>query len=265
MKKLIIANWKMNPQTPRQALRLAGAVARGIRGVKNVEVVLAPPFVFLPILSHLSPFMSRFSAKGGSAYGGKLAAQDIFYEKAGAFTGEISAPQLKTLGVKYVIIGHSERRALGETNEMTGKKILVALALNIKPVLCVGEKEKDADEVFPRIIREELREGLKNIKKSLLKNLIIAYEPIWAISGFRSSRADTPQNVYEMSILIKRELYRMLGKNVASLIPILYGGSVDDKNAADFIKGGAVDGLLVGGASLNVKKFVRIVKEAAKL
>ncbi len=251
MKKLIIANWKMNPKSPRDALRLAGEVERGIKSIKNVEVVLVPPFIYLSIIKN--------------AISLKIGAQDVFWEREGAYTGEISPLQLKASGIKYVIVGHSERRVLGETNEMTGKKILAALALNIKPVLCVGEKEKNADEVFPRIIREELREGLRNIKKSLLKNLIIVYEPIWAISGSRGSRADTPQNVYEMSILIKRELYRMLGKNIASQIPILYGGSVDDKNAADFIKDGAVDGLLVGGASLNAKKFVRIVKEAAKL
>ena len=253
MKKIIIANWKMNPATPQHALRLAREVGHGVKSIKNVDVVLAPPFVFLPLFSNF-----KFSTSNI-----KFGAQDCFWEKAGAYTGEISAPQLKVLGVKYVIIGHSERRALGETNEMARKKILAALALNIKPVLCVGEKEKKTDEVFPHIIRNELHEGLKNIKKSLLKNLIIAYEPVWAISGSRSSHADTPQNVYEMSILIKRELYRMLGKNIASRIPIIYGGSVDDKNAADFIRDGAVDGLLVGGASLNSKKFVRIVKEVS--
>lgn len=238
----------MNPKSPRDASRLAGELWRGIKGIKNVEVVLAPPFIYIPQISKF-----------------KLGAQDMFWEREGAYTGEISPSQLKASGIKYVIVGHSERRALGETNEMTRKKILAALALNIKPVLCVGEKEKNADDVFPRIIRDELHDGLKNIKKSLLKNLIIAYEPVWAISGLRRSRADTPQNVYEMSILIKRELYRMLGKNIASRVPILYGGSVDDKNASDFIKNGAVDGLLVGGASLNAKKFVKIVKEAAKL
>ena len=256
MKKIIIANWKMNPATPQQALRLAREVAHGTKDVKNIDVVLAQPFIFLPLLRY-TPYAVRHPFQ--------LGAQDCFWEKVGAYTGEISAPQLKALGVKYIIIGHSERRALGETNEMARKKILAALALNIKPVLCVGEKEKKTDEVFPHIIRNELHEGLKNIKKSLLKNLIIAYEPVWAISGNRSSHADTPQNVYEMSILIKRELYRMLSKNIASRIPIIYGGSVDDKNATDFIKDGAVDGLLVGGASLNAKKFVRIVKEAAKL
>lgn len=251
MKKLIVANWKMNPSTPRQALRLANGVGRGLKNVRNVEVVLAPPFVFL---SHVSSSMLRASRF-------KLGAQDCFYVKTGAYTGEISPLQLKALGVGLVIVGHSERRELGETNEIVRKKLKAALESGMHAVLCVGEKERERDVVFPKIIRDELREGLKKIKKSLLKNLIIAYEPIWAIG---TGRADTSESVYEMSILIRRELYRTLGKRIAAKIPILYGGSVEERNAEDFVKKGAVDGLLVGGASLNAKKFVKIVKEIVK-
>jgi len=132
----------------------------------------------------------------------------------------------------------------------------------MRAVLCVGEKEKTKEEAFPQIVRDELHSGLKKIRKSLFKNLIIAYEPIWAIG---TGKADNPKDVYEMVLMIRRELYRMLGKKIASKIPILYGGSVDEKNAAVFVKEGAADGLLVGGASLNAKKFVRIVREVAKI
>ena len=248
MKKLIIANWKMNPQTPRDALRLAREIARGVKGVKNVEVVLAPPFIYSSLITRNSSL--------------RLGAQDVFYEKAGAYTGETSAGQLKTSGVKYVIVGHSERRALGETNEIINKKLKAVLGAGMRAVLCVGEAERQKEVAFPKIIRDELYEGLSHIKKPLFRNLIIAYEPIWAVG---TGRADTPKNVYEITTIIRRELYRMVGKRIASKIPVLYGGSVDEKNAANFVARGAVDGLLVGGASLNAEKFVRIVNEVAKL
>jgi len=247
----------MNPQTPQQALQLADKVGRGVRKFRNVEVVLAPPFVFLSDVSSSMLRASRF----------KLAAQDVFWMNppaggGGAYTGEISAVQLKAYGVKLVIVGHSERRELGETNDIVRQKIKTVLENGMRAVLCVGEKEKEREVVFPKIIRDELHEGLKKIKKSLIKNLIIAYEPIWAIGG---GKADTPKDVYEMSILLRRELYKMFGKRIASRIPILYGGSVDLANAAEFVSKGAADGLLVGGASLNPKSFVKIVEEVSAI
>ncbi|OGF64096.1 triose-phosphate isomerase [Candidatus Giovannonibacteria bacterium RIFCSPHIGHO2_01_FULL_45_24] len=256
MKKIIIANWKMNPTTPRAALRLMGKVARGLRGIKNVEVILAPPFVFLPILRH-TPYAIRHMFK--------LGAQDVFYEREGAFTGEVAPPQLKASGARMVVIGHSERRAMGETDDAVNKKIKAVLESGMRAVLCVGEKERKASEVFPKVVREELLGGIRKIKKSLLANFIIAYEPVWAISSNARGKADTPKNVYEMAILIRRELYRALGKRAASKIPVLYGGSVDEKNAAEFVAKGAIDGLLVGGASLNAKKFVSLVKAVDKI
>ena len=259
VKKIIIANWKMNPKTARDAVRLAGVVARGVKNVKNVEVVLAPPFVFVPIL-YPKPYTLNPNLK--------LGAQDVFYEKKGVYTGEISPLQLKAYGVRLVIVGHSERRALGETDEIVNKKLKAVLSESMRAVLCVGEKERTKDEAFPQIVRDEIHSGLRKIKKSLFKNLIIAYEPIWAIGGGgrrHHGKADTPRDVYEMSLMIRRELYRMLGRHIALKIPILYGGSVDEKNAKEFVKEGGVDGLLVGGASLNHKKFVRIVKDISAI
>ena len=252
MKKIIIANWKMNPQTPQQALRLAGGVARGLKNVRNVEIVFAPPFLHISVISKILSGKSNL----------KLAAQNAFWERGGAYTGEISAGQLKTSGVKYVIVGHSERRALGETNEIINKKLKAVLSAGMRAVLCVGELEKQKEVAFPKIIRDELHEGLSHVKKSLFRNLIIAYEPIWAVG---TGRADTPKNVYEITTIIRRELYRMVGKRIASKIPVLYGGSADEKNAADFVAGGAVDGLLVGGVSLNSKKFIKLIEEVAKI
>lgn len=253
MRKIIIANWKMNPVSPRSTLRLASGIARGVKDVRGVEVALAPPFVFLPAVSRmLYAVRSKI----------KLGAQNCFYETSGPYTGEVSPSQLKAYGVRLVIVGHSERRAMGETNEIVRKKVLAALSAGLKAVLCVGEAERKSGEVFPKIVRDELLGGIRKIKKSLLKNLIVAYEPVWAIG---SGKADTPKNVYEMAILIRRELYRALGKRAASKIPVLYGGSVDEKNAAEFVMGGAVDGLLVGGASVNAGKFIKIVEDTAKI
>ncbi|KKT21830.1 MAG: Triosephosphate isomerase [Candidatus Giovannonibacteria bacterium GW2011_GWC2_43_8] len=242
----------MAPQTSREALRLAQGIARGVKGVKNVEVVLTPPFIYLLLLKLGLPRLTRV----------KAGAQDVFWEKNGAYTGEISTNQLKASGVRLVIVGHSERRALWETNEIVNKKLKAVLGAGMRAVLCVGEAEKQKEVAFPKIIRDELHEGLARIKKSLFRNLIIAYEPIWAVG---TGRADTPKNVYEITTIIRRELYRMVGKRIASKIPVLYGGSVDEKNAHAFVKDGAVDGLLVGGASLNAKKFINIVKAVSEV
>ena len=244
----------MNPRTSREAKILSRSISAETKNFKNCEVVIAPPFIYMDLIS-----------------GVKLGAQDVFWEKSGPYTGEVSAGQLKFCGVKFVIVGHSERRTLGETNEEINKKIKIILENGMRAVLCVGEREKEKDVAFPAIIQEELKEGLKNVKKNLLKNLIVVYEPVWAISTtkvqgvIRSPRADNPKNVFEMSVLIRRELLKMFGKKIAFSIPILYGGSVDEKNAADFVSTGKVDGLLVGGASLNSKKFSTIIKRVSEI
>lgn len=248
MKKIIIANWKMNPKTSREAELLAREISTAVKNAKNVEVVVAPPFIYLPIVKGI-----------------KLGAQDVFWEKSGPHTGEISPLQLKAYGIRHVLVGHSEQRALGETNEEINKKIKTILSMGMRAVLCVGENERSKEIAFPPKIYEEIKEGLKNIKHSFLKNLIIVYEPIWAISTQKNAKAESPKNIFEISVLIRRELLKMFGKKIAFSIPILYGGSVNEKNAADFIKFGRVDGLLVGSASLNAKKFSEIIKKVSEV
>ncbi len=236
----------MNPRSVGEAIKLARGVSSGIWDQKKVTIVLAPPFLYTQVISE--------PIKKSSI---KLGAQNVFWEKAGAYTGEISAEQLKSSGAAFVILGHSERRALGETNSEVRNKLKAVVRSGMKAILCVGEKEKRHDEAFPRMVKEELTEALSKIKKQFFKNIILAYEPIWAIG---TGQHDTPEDVFEMSILIRKEILKLVGKKWAFRIPILYGGSVDEKNAADFIKNGRVDGLLVGGASLNAKKFVKIVE-----
>lgn len=255
MKKIVIANWKMNPKSTKEAKNLAHAVERGAKNTSKVEIVLAPPF---PFIVSVAKIIKK----------SKLGAQDVFWGNppagGGAYTGEVSANQLKSLGVRYIIVGHSERRALGENDEMVNKKLKAIFAAGIKAVFCVGEKERNHNEAFPLMVRDEIHGALCGIKKSLLKNLIITYEPIWAISTEKNGKPTTPKNVFEISILIRRELFRLFGKKTALQIPILYGGSVNEKNAALFVSEGRVDGLLVGGASLNPKSFLKIIDAVAR-
>jgi len=218
MKPLIVANWKCNPTTLAEAGQLFSSVAKEAEDIKKAEIVICPPFVYLSnVLDRAKRETPRRVAFQTSNV--KLGAQDIFWEKEGAFTGEISPLMLKDLGCEYVIVGHSERRKyFNETDETVNKKIKAALENDLIPVVCIGEKEgEDVEEVLKR----EIEEGLKGID---LSSVILAYEPIW--------------------------------------VPLLYGGSVKSHNAAGYIKEANFQGLLVGGASLNAKEFIKIVKAA---
>jgi triosephosphate isomerase len=247
MKKLIVANWKMNPATAREAIALAGKIAKAAVSKKTLMVAIAPPAPFLS----LQPLQKTK----------KLVAQDCAAERGGAYTGSISALQLRSLKVDFVIIGHSERRLAGDSDEIVRKKLQMALLAKLRPILCVGETERNREDALPKMVRHQLHSALSGVKKSLIKNIIITYEPVWAISG-HGGVPDDPKHVFEVSLLIRRELYRMLGKRVASRIPILYGGSVHDKNIGVFAREGRVDGFLVGGASLKADVFARLLTEA---
>lgn len=255
MKKLIIANWKMNPDTPEAAVRLVRAVLRQFKTAEpqNVEAVVAPPYPFLPAV--------------GRALGGgiKLGAQDIFWEARGAYTGEISGGQLAALGVEYVLIGHSERRIhLGETDLMVQKKIRAAFAADLTAVLCVGERERQGADI-PSVVGEELAAGLAGVKKDAVKNLVIAYEPVWAISTTPGAAgADTPDSAFRARLYIEKTLKNLYGVRAAARVRIIYGGSVRAANAASFLGEGQMDGLLVGGASLEDEEFGAIAAAAAK-
>ena len=245
MKPLIVANWKMNPQTLAEAKRLFNLVKKGVKNFKNAEVVICPPFVYLPTLK----------ANG---------AQDCFWEEKGAFTGEISPLMLKNLGCKYVIIGHSERRRnLNETDEMVNRKLKAALKENLRPILCVGNKNRKREKEF-KGIRIQMEKALLGIKKSDRKNLIITYDPVWAISTTKGREIATPIEAKEGAIFIRKILAKLFDKNFAQKIRIIYGGSVNSGNIRGFIKEAKMDGALVGAASLKPKEFVRTVKAASR-
>lgn len=249
MKKIIVANWKMSPDSLKEAEKIFNEIKRAAGKMLKVEIVICTPFIYL------STFYSPHSAL-------KLGSQDVFYEEKGAYTGEISAKMLKNLGASYVIIGHSERRKhFGETNEIINKKIKIALKNNLKVIFCVGEEKRNEEAGHLRFIKDELEKGLKGIPRKSMKNLVIAYEPIWAI-GKTGKSADKPENILQMSIYIRRILLEIAGKELSRAIPILYGGSVEPGNAEDILKNGGAQGFLVGHASLAPKQFNKILKTA---
>lgn len=241
--KIIVANWKMNPQTIEEARQLASQIERGLLGVdrNKVETIICPPAVFIPAVRHLIDFA-------------KLGAQNVSRESAGAFTGEISARQLAEFGVEYVIVGHSERRRMGGDDKVINRKIKQSLAEKLKPILCVGfgTKKSDSHTQIKNVITRQIKIGLAGAKQS---RITIAYEPVWAISqGLGTGKAATPAHAAEIAKFIKLIVNRVL---------VLYGGSVDGKNAAEFAAEKIIDGALVGGASLVPLEFLKIIRAFA--
>jgi len=266
MYKLIIANWKMNPQKISDAGKLFNSIKNWVKQhsdiCKNVKIIICPPFVYLERLSKSLKFQN-------SQLKLKLGAQNLFWEEKGAFTGEISSKMLKNLGVEYVIVGHSERRRiLGETDEMINKKLQAAIKEKLKPILCIGEtiEERNEGKTF-RVLRNQIikalsgfiKQPLKHPINQLLKKIIIAYEPVWAIG---SGNPCEPEDAKKILVFLK-SITQSLSSSFTQF-PILYGGSVNSKNAKNYIEIG-FDGLLIGGSSLNPKEFRLILESLSNL
>jgi triosephosphate isomerase len=249
-KKLIIGNWKMNPRTLREAKAHFAAIKKEASKYKNVEAVIAAPYIYLPDLAKLA------------TVGLALGAQNVSSEKEGAHTGEISASMIASCKAKYVIVGHSERRALGESNAFISKKMAAVLAAKMTPVLCVGEVDRDSGMWYLGTVKTQLEECLAGLPKSAVSRIVIAYEPVWAISTSENHRDATPEDAIEMRIYIQKVLADMFGHGAGDKVRILYGGSVDEKNAIGFLITGRADGLLPGRASLTPKKFAAILQVA---
>lgn len=241
----------MNPVSLPDAKQLFSRVGRGILGVRKVETVICVPFIYLEPLRGISKKIS-------------LGAQDAFWKDLGAFTGEISSEMLYNLGVRYVILGHSERRALGEGNLSVNKKIKAVLGAGLFPVLCVGESTRDDTHGYFNLVKSQLEECLVGVSKNLAGRLIVAYEPIWAISSTENRRDATAEDSREMAVFIRKVLTDRFGAE-ASFVRVIYGGSANEKDAAEFLQNGGVDGLLPGRASLDAEKFISIVKTAERL
>lgn len=243
---LVIGNWKMNPATVGEARKLFLEIRKEL-GRKNRQTVVAvaPPAPFISEIERLSP-SQRIA----------LAGQDIFFETTGAFTGEISLPMLKSVGATAIIVGHSERRARGETDADIYKDILSILKANVTAVVCIGEKERDNQGNFYSVVESQLRSALKAVPKNKLKQLVIAYEPVWAIG---TGKHATPEDVHEMKLFVQKIIVGHYGRPALQKVRIIYGGSVKKDNAALLMATGKVDGFLVGGASLKAKEFVTII------
>ncbi len=252
-KTIIIGNWKMAPATLKEAKNTFNGIKKTASKLRNVQTVLCPPSIYL---SELIGLVSGHRLVVG--------AQDVFEGVAEASTGEVSATMLTALGAKYVIVGHSERRAFGEDNELVRKKLNASLKAGLVVVLCVGEIERDAQSKYISFIKEELKVALKGLKKDSLKNVVIAYEPIWAI-GKNAKRPASSADALEMSLLIKQVLSDLFGKAHALSVPVLYGGSVGPQNTEGFLTEGGMDGLLVGRASRDVEKFSAILNIANEI
>jgi len=252
---LIVGNWKMNPESQEGAEALFVSLLNGLNKVDTrfSEVVICPPFVYL---DKFSKMISRKKVEKNKI---RLGAQNCFWEESGAFTGEISPKMLKSFGCGYVILGHSERREyLRETDEDIFKKMKASLKLGLKTILCIGEKEEEREEEMTfEVLKNQLHKTIGELSRSdKITNIIIAYEPVWAIGTGK----DCPVNE-AMSVLtfIKKELLKIFPLKTGERIKILYGGSVNSKNCKGYIENG-FNGLLVGGASLKPSEFLGIIK-----
>jgi len=245
MKKIIVANWKCNPQTLREAQKIFLELKQGIGRGEKAEAVVCPPFVYLARAAEIF--------KGSKI---KLGGQNCALTEGGPYTGEISAVMLKNLGAKYVILGHSERRAIGEDNVLINQKIKNVLKGGLTPIVCLGEtaQQKQNNETF-LTLEQQVREVLQKITSTQVGKIILAYEPIWAIGGGQSCPADFALTV---ALFIRKIISQIANPTIARRVSLLYGGSVDSANAEDYLKTEIFSGLLVGGASLKIKEFLKI-------
>lgn len=242
---LVIGNWKLNPNSLTDAVSLVGALAKKYKPRPPVTVAIAPPYVYL---SEVAKKIGRKPIF--------LAAQDVSVEPMGAFTGDVSALQLRDLKTEYVIIGHSERRARGETDEQVQKKVLAALKCKLTPVVCVGERERDSQGNFYTFVETQVKALASVLSASDIKKIVIAYEPIWAIG---TGKTATAADVKEMQLFLLATLTKLYDKPTAQRVLLLYGGSVKPDNARELHTEGGMNGFLVGGASLKADDFISII------
>ena len=246
-RRIIAGNWKMHNNLS-ESQNLVTKLVNGLNDQNiNREVIICPPFTSLTEVSNLL---------SGTKI--ELGAQNMHFENKGAFTGEISADMLKSIGCKYVILGHSERRNIfGETDELINRKIKRALISELTPIFCMGETlEQREDGITNDVIKKQISEGMKGLSEEDVNKIIIAYEPIWAIGTGKTATPDQAQEVHKFIRSLLRENF---SENSSQNIPVLYGGSVKPDNAEDLLAKEDIDGVLVGGACLDVDSFISII------
>lgn len=251
-KPMIAGNWKMN-KTLTEAVELASLVKRGAYGAENVEIMVAPPFVVLADVSEVL---------AGS--GVITSAQNCHWEKEGAYTGEVSADMIKSVGATHVIIGHSERRKyFAETDDTVRRKVHLALASGLVPVVCVGEtlEEREAEKTL-EVVSSQVKGALSGIEEENASGIVLAYEPVWAIG---TGKTASPEQAQEVHAMIRKLLSELYSSQLAGSMRILYGGSMNPGNCEALLSEEDIDGGLIGGASLKAESFVDIIKKAHKV
>lgn len=250
MRKPIVAgNWKMN-KTVAEAGELVAQILRDVGDTQGVDVVLCPPFTALAAVSEAI-----------ASTGLDLGAQNMHWESDGAYTGEVAPTMLRELFCHYVILGHSERRTyFGETDEIVNRKTLAALQANLHPIVCVGEtlEQREAGET-ETVVEEQVRNSLAGVEAAALPKLVVAYEPVWAIG---TGRTATPEQAQEVHALIRAVLTSLGGKDAADSVRIQYGGSMKPANAVELMSQPDIDGGLIGGAALDARSFIDIIRAA---
>lgn len=241
----IVGNWKLNPVSLAEATTLAANVAKKSKKIEEPYIAIAPG---APYLVEVQKKIAKTPVL--------LAAQDVSTVSVGAATGEVSILQLKDIGVQYVIIGHSERRAMGESDESINQKTKVILKNRLTPIVCIGEKKRDEKGDFLSYVDDQIVALTKDLTAAEVKKLVIAYEPIWAIG---TGETATVEDVKEMQLFIESAVTRLYDRKVAKGMRLLYGGSVKPHNAAELQQGGGMQGFLVGGASLKAEDFMGII------
>ncbi len=245
--KIVAGNWKMN-KTVAEAASLVEKLQKQLATFSGCEVVLCPPFTALASVNKLLESTPRI----------QLGAQNLHPAPRGAFTGEISASMLREVGCQFVIIGHSERRRyFGETDTFLRAKLLAAVSAGLRPIFCVGEELPDRESGrWPSHLRSQLQGVLDELPPQVLSEVVLAYEPVWAIGTGRNA---TPEQAQEAHALLRQEVEKFHGKSIASRLTLQYGGSVTPQNARELLAQPDVDGLLVGGASLEAESFTSIL------
>ncbi|MCE1247484.1 MAG: triose-phosphate isomerase [Firmicutes bacterium] len=243
----LAGNWKMF-KTVREALNLVEGLINDTKGIKDREIVVCPPFTALHAV-----------AKAIDGTNIRLGAQNMYFKENGAFTGEVSPEMIKEIGCRYVILGHSERRNIfGETDELINQKLKAAISWGLNPILCVGESLQQRENGETQAwVGSQVKADLEGLTPSEVEKLVIAYEPIWAIG---TGKTDTPQGANDTISMVRNLIAENSSYEVAQKVRILYGGSVKPQNIDNFMAEKDIDGALVGGASLEVESFARIVK-----
>jgi len=244
----VIGNWKMNPRTVRDAEKIVTELQKKYARPKTT-VILAVPFLHLAAVKKImkKPYL--------------LAAQTVHAGDVGPNTGSVSAPMQKDLGVMGAIVGHSERRVEGETDAVINSQVRALLQNAMMPIVCVGERERDHHGKYYSFVEAQVRAALLGVSRKDVARVVVAYEPVWAISsGDGKGQTATPHDAHEMKLFIQKILVELYGRTIALRVPVLYGGSVNETTAPTLMKDGDIDGFLVGGASLKPAAFVSIIR-----